>query len=88
MSWTFLSNHGHVIVQLAQNPDLKISELADRVGITERRVAAILKELQDAGYISVTKDGRRNIYAVNTNGKLRHDAENNKSLGDLLRIWS
>jgi DNA-binding MarR family transcriptional regulator len=86
MSWTFLSNHGHVIVQLARNPELKISELADLVGITERRVAAILRELQEAGYILVAKEGRRNYYQVNLDGRLRHDAESAKSVGDLIAV--
>ena len=87
MSWTFLSNHGHVVVQLANDPELRIADLADRVGITERRVAAILKDLQEAGYITVSKQGRRNIYQVKKSRKLRHDAESNKSLGDLLGIF-
>jgi len=87
MSWTFLSNHGHVVVQLSKNPDLKISELAALVGITDRRVAAILRDLQEAGYLTVIKDGRRNSYAVDLDKQLRHDAENTKTLGDLLRVW-
>ncbi|MFM7030844.1 MAG: winged helix-turn-helix domain-containing protein [Micrococcales bacterium] len=87
MSWTFLSNHGHVAVQLSQNPDQRISELAERVGITERRVAAILRDLQEAGYLSVAKDGRRNLYEVDLSKSLRHQSENRKTLGDLLSVW-
>lgn len=87
MSWTFLSNHGHVIVQLAKEPDLLISDLASRVGITERHAAAIIQELKDAGFVKVTKIGRRNRYEVKAAKKLRHQAENKNSLGDLLAIF-
>ena len=87
MSWTFLSNHGHVMVQLAQNPDSRVADLAEAVGITERRVAAILADLQDAGYISVAKKGRQNVYSVKRSKKLRHAAESSKSVGDLLGIF-
>lgn len=87
MSWTFLSNHGHVIVQLSRDPDLLISELADRVGITERHATAIIQELKDAGYLKVTKVGRRNRYEVKIAKKLRHQQESKHSLGDLLAIF-
>ena len=55
MSWTFLSNHGHVIVQLAKHPDIKLAELAQVVGVTERHVRAIVNDLREAGYIEVLK---------------------------------
>jgi DNA-binding MarR family transcriptional regulator len=87
MSWTFLSNHGHVIVQLTKDPELRIADLADKVGITERRVAAIIKDLEEAGYLTIVKEGRRNVYQVKKNRKLRHSAESNKALGDLLGIF-
>jgi DNA-binding MarR family transcriptional regulator len=87
-SWTFLSNHGHVMVQLNQNPDLKVKELAEKVGITERSAQSILADLEEAGYISVTRSGRRNNYAVNKNLKFRHPSESNKSIGLLLKIFN
>lgn len=86
-NWTFLSNHGHVMVQLNQNPEMKVKDLAERVGITERRTQTILAELEEAGYISVTRNGRRNIYKVNQNLKFRHPSESNKSIGLLLKIF-
>ena len=87
-SWTFLSNHGHVMVQLNQEPDLKVKELAQRVGITERSAQSILSDLEEAGYISVTRFGRRNKYKVNLNLKFRHPSESNKSIGLLLNIFN
>ena len=86
-SWTFLSNHGHVMVQLNQNPDLKVKELAAKVGITERSTQSILADLEEAGYISVTRNGRRNSYELNKNLKFRHPSESNKSIGQLLKIF-
>jgi MarR-like DNA-binding transcriptional regulator SgrR of sgrS sRNA len=88
MNWTFLGNHGHVIVQIAKNPDVKISDLADLVGVTERHARAIVNELRDAGYIEVSKVGRRNSYRVMASMPLRHAAESEKTLGELLSIFA
>ena len=64
-NWTFLSNHGHVLVHLSRNPEALIREIAETVGITERSAQAILADLQEAGYVRVTKNGRRNSYKIN-----------------------
>jgi DNA-binding MarR family transcriptional regulator len=88
MNWTFLGNHGHVIVQIAKNPDVKISDLADLVGVTERHARAIVNELRDAGYIEVSKVGRRNSYRVMSSMPLRHAAESENTLGELLSIFA
>ena len=88
MNWTFLGNHGHVVVQLAKNPDVKLTDLALLVGVTERHARAIVNELREAGYIEVQKVGRRNTYRVIENKALRHTAESDKTLGDLLSIFN
>ena len=72
---TFLSNHAHVLVCVAKNPDVRLSEVAALVGIRERTVHRIVHELLDAGYISVTKDGRNNVYSVDLDKPLRHPLE-------------
>lgn len=87
MSWTFLSNHGHVVVQLAKNPEIKLSELAAAIGVTERHVSSVLNDLREAGYLEVTKDGRQNKYRLRADLPLRHDAESYKSLQDLLAVF-
>jgi DNA-binding transcriptional regulator PaaX len=87
MSWTFLSNHGHVVVQIAKHPDIKIADLAVLVGVTERHARAIVNDLRDAGYIEVRKDGRRNSYRVIQSKPLRHAAESDRKLKDLLSIF-
>lgn len=85
--WTFLSNHGHLLVHLSREPDAKIKEMAEAIGITERRTQSILSDLEDSGYITITRTGRRNTYQVNAKKKFRHPAEADKSVSELLRIF-
>lgn len=73
--WTFLSNHGHVLVCVAAQPDIRLSEIADRVGIGERAAHRIVHDLLDAGYVSSEKVGRRNVYTVDLDRPLRHPLE-------------
>jgi len=87
MNWTFLSNHGHVVVQISKQPDIKLSELASRVGITERRVREIIADLRAAGYLEVTKSGRRNTYRLVEKKPLRHSAESTHALAELLAVF-
>lgn len=87
-SWTFLSNHGHVLVHLHRSPDSLIREIAVAVGITERSAQGILGDLHDAGYVSIKKIGRRNRYQVNPNKRFRHPSEASESIGSLLKIFS
>ncbi|NBW73999.1 MAG: MarR family transcriptional regulator [Microbacteriaceae bacterium] len=86
--WTFLSNHGHVLVYLNRNPDARVKEIALEIGITERSTQTILHELEEAGYIIKTKEGRRNHYRVDPEGKFRHPSEKSKSIGQLLEIFN
>jgi DNA-binding IclR family transcriptional regulator len=74
-NWTFLSNHAHVLVCVAKNPDVRLSEVAELVGVRERTAHRIVHELIDAGYISVTKVGRNNVYSVDLEEPLRHPLE-------------
>ena len=74
-SWTFLSNHAHVLICIAKDPEIRLSEIAELVGIRERTVHRIVHELSADGYISVIKDGRKNTYEINLNRPLRHPLE-------------
>lgn len=85
--WTFLSNHGHVLVAVCDNPDARLRDLAARVGISERAVQLILGDLERAGYVVKRRDGRRNHYTVTRGGALRHPAERGGSVDDLLSIF-
>ena len=82
--WTFLTNHSHVLVCLADDPELRIRDIAERVGITERATQRILAELTSSGYLEKERDGRRNRYRVVTGRPLRHPLERSHSIGDLL----
>lgn len=84
-TWTFLSNHAHVLVCLAADPDTRVRDIAAEVGITERRVNGILSDLEDAGIITVYKTGRRNSYEIDRKARLRHPLEAHKTVGDLLK---
>jgi DNA-binding MarR family transcriptional regulator len=84
-NWTFLSNHAHVLVCLAADPNSRLRDIAAEVGITERRVNGILADLEQAGIITVFKTGRRNSYKVERRARLRHPLEAHKTVGDLLK---
>ena len=84
--WTFLSNHGHVLVALAADPDARMRDVALSVGITERAVQLIVRDLSEAGYLEVQRVGRRNTYTVVTNRPLRHRLEQHASIGDFLNV--
>ncbi|MCB9741914.1 MAG: winged helix-turn-helix transcriptional regulator [Alphaproteobacteria bacterium] len=85
-TWTFLTNHSHVLLCLARNPDLRIRDLADHVGITQRAVSRILSELAEEGYLEITKEGRRNHYNVRPNRPLRHPVEEGATVGELFAL--
>lgn len=84
--WTFLSNHGHVLIAIAREPDLKVRDIARLVGITERSVQNILHDLQEAGFVEVFKQGRRNHYSVRFERSLRHPLESDRTVGDLIQL--
>jgi DNA-binding IclR family transcriptional regulator len=85
-TWTFMTNHAHVLFCLAQNPTVRLREVATRVGITERAVQRIVHDLQEGEYINVLKEGRRNRYEVNVDLPLRHEVERHCTVSDLLEL--
>jgi DNA-binding MarR family transcriptional regulator len=85
--WTFLSNHGHVLVAIHETPDARVRDLADRVGISQRAVQLIVADLERSGYVVRTRAGRRTHYSVTSGGHLRHPAERESSVDDLLSVF-
>lgn len=85
-NWTFLSNHAHVLLVLAADPELRLRDVADRVRITERAVQKIVAELEAGGVLSRHRDGRRNRYEVHTDRPLRHPVEAHCRVADLVRM--
>jgi DNA-binding transcriptional ArsR family regulator len=84
--WTFLSNHGHILVCIARDPNIRVREIAQAVGITERAVQRILGELEEAGVISRRRNGRRTHYEIDGELPLRHPVEAEHSIDELLRL--
>ena len=82
--WTFLTNHGHVLVTLAREPDLRLRDVAARVGITERAAQAIVADLVAEGYVRRRRVGRRNAYSIDPSRRLRHPLESSHRVGELL----
>jgi DNA-binding MarR family transcriptional regulator len=84
--WTFLSNHAHVLICLASDPELLLREVAQRVGITERAVQKILVDLEAEGLLTRTRDGRRNRYQLHLDQPLRHALESHRSVRELIAL--
>ncbi len=87
-SWTFLTNHSHVLICLRRNPDLRLRDIGDLVGITERSVFNIVNDLEAAGYIERRRVGRRNEYVVIADRPMRHQVEAGKTVEQLLEAMA
>jgi predicted transcriptional regulator len=84
--WTLLTNHGHVLVCIAREPDILLSDIAARVGIRERAAHRIVNDLVEAGYVTRTRVGRRNHYEVHGDQPLRHRLQRDLDAATLLRL--
>jgi len=82
--WTFLTNHSHVLICLALQPDMLLREVAQKVGITERAVQKIVLELEEGQVLTRTRVGRRNHYTIIEGRSLRHPVEGHRRVKDLL----
>lgn len=85
-AWTFLTNHAHVLIVLAGEPDLVLREVAGRVGITERAVQRIVQELESSGYLIRERVGRQNHYQIASGQRLRHPVEAHCQVDVLLSL--
>ena len=85
-SWTLLTGHGHVLVEIAGNPQARIRDISSVVGLTERTVQAIVADLEAAGYLTRTRTGRRTRYTVNPDSQFRHSAQKGLRVGPLLDL--
>jgi len=82
--WTFLTNHSHVLICIAEDASARSRDIAAQVGITERAVQRIVTELCDAGYVTKAREGRRNRYMVHLDRPLRHPVESHCTASQLL----
>lgn len=85
-TWTFFTNHAHVIFVLASDPEARLRDVAERVQITERAAQRIVHELEEEGYLKIIKQGRRNHYVVQGGKRLRHPIEKHRRLSDLIEV--
>lgn len=84
--WTFLTNHALVLLCLAEDHDVRLRDVADSVGITERAVQHIVADLEAAGFLTRQREGRRNRYALHLERPMRHPLNRHHTVGDLLRL--
>lgn len=84
--WTFLSNHAHVLICLAKDPEVRLRDIATMIGITERAVMRILADLEEEGLVKRYREGRRNTYELSLNRPLRHPIEQHRHVGELIDL--
>ena len=85
-AWTFLTNHAHVLLCVARDRGVRLRDIAEAVGITERATQRIVTELAEAGYLRREKEGRRNVYRLDPDLPLRHPLERDHAIGEILRV--
>jgi DNA-binding MarR family transcriptional regulator len=86
--WTLLTNHGRILLIIARDQELRIRDVALAAGVTERRAQSIIVDLEQAGYISKKREGRRNVYSVNRKRPFRHPAESGHKVGELIDLFA
>jgi DNA-binding IclR family transcriptional regulator len=84
--WTFVTSHTQVLLCLARDPNVRLRDVAETVGITERAAQRILGDLVEAGYVERERIGRRNHYTVNAALAMRHSSQRNLEVGQLLDL--
>lgn len=87
-AWTLLTGHGHVLVEIARDPEARIRDIATAVGLTERSVQAIVADLEAAGYLTRARHGRRTKYTVNNDSLFRHSAQEGLRVGPFLDLFA
>ena len=85
-SWGFLTNHARVLLCIARDPGVRLRDIADRLGITERSAHGIVADLAEAGYVVKQKDGRRNRYQIQVHMPLREPASQGPAVGEVLAL--
>jgi predicted ArsR family transcriptional regulator len=87
-AWRFVTNHTQVLLCISRDGDLRLRDVAEKVGITERAAQRIVADLVEAGFVERKRVGRRNHYSVDRSAKMRHPAQMHQEIGDLLDLLS
>ena len=85
-SWTFLTNHARVLLCVANDPGVRLRDIAAVLGITERSAFAIITDLAGAGYVVKEKDGRRNRYRIQVHLPLPEPTARERTVGEILAL--
>ncbi|MFF2571356.1 helix-turn-helix transcriptional regulator [Streptomyces sp. NPDC058084] len=85
-SWTFVTNHARILAMILRDPEVRLRDLAEACGLTERAAGAIIGDLETAGYLTRVRHGRRNHYEVTAGTLFRHPAEGAHEVANLLRL--
>ncbi|WP_374772850.1 helix-turn-helix domain-containing protein [Streptomyces sp. NBC_01310] len=85
-SWTFVTHHARILAMIVRDPEMRLRDMATACGLTERAAQAIVTDLESAGYLTRTRQGRRNHYRVTPGTLFRHPAEGQHEIADLLRL--
>ena len=85
-TWRFVTNYSHVLVCIAADPTTRLRDIAATIGITERTAAQLVRDLEEAGYLTKTREGRRNRYEVHDELALRHPLHRHHTVGELIRF--
>ena len=84
--WSFLTNHARALACIADDPGVRIRDIAAALGIAERNAFGIVADLSTAGYVLKNKDGRRNRYRIQVHLPLRRDSDRHQTIGELLAV--
>ncbi len=84
--WTFLTNHAHALLCIARDPGIRLRDVAERVGVTERAAQRIVSDLVDDGYLDKLREGRRNTYRIRADRPMRHPVERGHRIGEILEV--
>ena len=84
--WRFVTNHTQVLLCISRDDGVRLRDIAEHVGITERAAQRILADLVEGGYVERKRVGRRNHYSVDREAKMRHPAQIHQEIGDLLDL--
>lgn len=85
-SWTLLTSHGHVLVEIARNPQVRVRDISAAIGITERATQSIIADLERAGYVERVRVGRRTHYVLHADNPFRHAAQEGLVVGPFLQL--
>lgn len=84
--WRFVTNHTQVLLCISRDPEVRLRDVAETVGITERAAQRIVADLVEAGFVTRERVGRRNRYGINDGLKMRHPSQEDHDVGELLRL--